>query len=125
MDFTGEIPLWTNRENSGAHAFTQYNPVLEMQSSGCVDIGDWCCKNDFLPNFIKIDTEGSEVRILKSLFAAGIRAHIALEAHSAELWEECKALFLANHYAPMAGNCVVGINWGIPVTMHPDGFFVR
>jgi hypothetical protein len=57
-----------------------------------VYLGDWLDTLKTKPNFIKIDTEGSEVEILKTLMVRGIRCPMAIETHDASLYDECKAV---------------------------------
>jgi FkbM family methyltransferase len=107
-------PFFNCPPNSGAHGFFQNethdpNPI----EVSVIDIGDWCLKN-FIPDFVKIDTEGCELQIMQSLMKAKLYPYIAYEAHSLALWAACNSLLIQNGYRSFGEGPVVGINWGIP-----------
>jgi FkbM family methyltransferase len=109
-----ETLLWSCPTNSGAHSYFRNGthaeqPILTTRAN----IGRWCLDH-FEPDFVKIDTEGSEVKIIRSILSAGFRPYFAFEAHSEALWDECRGIFVSYDYNAVPGECVVGINWGVP-----------
>ena len=107
-------PFFTCPANSGAHGFFRNPTHHHKPLSVCMlDIGVWCF-NKFMPDFVKIDTEGCELQIMESLMKSHIRPYIAFEAHSEYLWKECSYLLTKHGYKAFGEGPVVGINWGIP-----------
>lgn len=101
---TGErlfVPLWNEVNNSGGHSLHHcaghdYLYSLDVTS---LNVGKYCENYGLKPDFIKIDTEGEELVILKTLFASDIRPKgYAVECHSDELMRECSALLSENGY---------------------------
>jgi len=76
------IPFYFNAINSGGHGFFQNGQVSYSHDAIVIDIGYWLRAHNFKPTFVKIDTEGSEMDILTSLFASGHEPPMALEVHS-------------------------------------------
>lgn len=99
-DAFGPALLWEATNNSGGHSFTKVEAGQEPTPIECwlVDIGITIMQHDFEPDFVKIDTELSEFRILKSLMRTPYRPEIAAEIHNQEMWDSCTALLKANGY---------------------------
>lgn len=76
--------------NSGAHSLRRHDQCVGGGVwVGQVDIGKWLDRLGLAPDFIKVDTEGSEVKILESLFSYGVRVPMAVETHSDEHYDRC------------------------------------
>lgn len=107
----GNIVLHHCEANSGAHSIV-HNTGGPMVVCACWDIGNFIAPR-WKPDFIKIDAEGAEYHILKSLFEHGMRCPMAVEIHSEELWEKCSRLCAENgmlfSFAP--GTNRVGVNY--------------
>lgn len=105
--------LWENPFNTGGHSLFRNdqhtNPIPVMM----VDIGDWLNRIGFKPDFIKIDTEGMEADILKSLTRHGIKSNMALEIHSDALYQECRSI-LEWDFVFIAGDNPVGVHHCYP-----------
>jgi FkbM family methyltransferase len=93
--------------NSGAHSFFKHGQCSDVNYEvGVVYLGDWLDMLKIKPNFIKIDTEGSEAEILQTLMAKRIRCPMAIETHDANLYDLCRVIALSN-----------GMKW-LPETNH-------
>lgn len=99
-DTNGTGDLWPAIDNSGGHSFTKVSAGQEPNPISCrlIDIGEWLMKFGFNPDFVKIDTELAELRILQSLMRTPLRPEIAAEIHNAEMWSGCTALLLDKGY---------------------------
>lgn len=95
--------LWESIDNSGGHSFWRVPKGQEDKPIRClmVDIGKAIQRYAFKPDFVKIDTELSEFRILTSLMRTPFRPEIAAEVHNLEMWTNCRALLKANGYKLM------------------------
>lgn len=94
------LPLWPAIDNSGGHSFFHVGAGQEAEPIMCpmVSIGRWLMIHDFKPDFVKIDTELSEVHILSSLMETPFRPAIAAEVHNAEMWNGCREILRRNGY---------------------------
>lgn len=96
-NLTGLATLHECPENSGAHSLFWHNQCSDVgYSVGCIDIGQFLKASNICPDFIKIDTESSELNILESLFRSGIKTSMAIECHSHELYDKCRELAESN-----------------------------
>ncbi len=110
LDRDGRTLLHINKGNSGGHGIyqnAQHDHSVEVRA---IDIGQWLRGMCYFPKFAKIDTEGAELAILQSLKLAGLKMHMAIEMHSAELFAECKELLESQGYSftpqvPTVGVC--------------------
>lgn len=93
-------PLWQSVDNSGGHSFWKVEVGQKETPIMCnlVDIGRWLEMANFAPDFVKIDTELSEFRILTSLMRTKLRPEIAAEIHNQEMWDKCCALLKDKGY---------------------------
>jgi FkbM family methyltransferase len=99
------VDLWQSVDNSGGHSHVrvgagQYDIPLKCPA---LDIGRYLRSHPpTVPNFIKIDTELSEARIIRSLMTWGILApELAAEIHNQQMWDECRADLGAAGYKMM------------------------
>lgn len=94
------LPLWPAIDNSGGHSFFHVGAGQETEPIMCpmLSIGHWLMTHDFKPDFVKIDTELSEVHILSSLMETPFRPAIAAEVHNAEMWNGCREILRRNGY---------------------------
>lgn len=109
-DWNGQIVLHHCNDNDGAHSLVHQTngPMLVVE---CVDIGE-LLKSFAAFNFIKIDAEGAEYHILKSLLEHGIRCPMAVEIHSDELYAKCAHLCLEYGIRlEIEGSNPVGVNY--------------
>ncbi len=98
-DEDDRVDLWEMIGNSGGHSFFKCDGQ-EKEPIDCrvLDIGKWLDCFGFKPDFVKIDTENAELRILMSLMRTELRPAIAAEVHTRELWEQCCDLLKSNGY---------------------------
>lgn len=102
FDCDTTMALWLSIDNSGAHSlFKGEGQHTTPYPCPVVDIGPCLERLKFFPNFVKIDTELSEGRILSSLMKTKMRPEIAAEIHNQQMWDECTALLQANGYKTM------------------------
>lgn len=86
------LALWESVDNDGAHSWVhaegQKPEPIEVRT---LNIGLFLRAIGIVaPDFVKIDTELSEGRIIKSLMTNGIRPeYIAAEIHSHDMWHVC------------------------------------
>lgn len=99
-DEDGEGDLWLLIGNNGGHSFFHIEQGQEPTPIKCrlLDIGKWLESDGFNPDFVKIDTELSEFRIIRSLMRTKIRPEFACEIHSREMWDSCYGLLKQNGY---------------------------
>jgi len=77
--------------NTGAHSFFKHHLHSDVEYEvGCLDIGRFLRAWRVQPDFIKVDTEGAEWHILRSLFLHGRKASMAIECHDADLYDKCR-----------------------------------
>ncbi len=58
-----------------------------------IDIGEWAMRNRIFPDFVKLDTESSEEKIIHSILKAGLRPEFAIEIHTEKLFADCMTMF--------------------------------
>ena len=88
---TGAAKLHECPENNGAHSLFKHGGCSDAwHDVPTVDIGPWLCAVGFIPDFIKIDTEGAEGAIVESLIKCNIRADMAIECHDLMLYWRCR-----------------------------------
>jgi len=105
-----ECPL-----NSGAHSLFKHDQCSDVEYTVvCYDIGEFIGLFHLKPDFIKVDTEGAEYRILSSLFQRGIRTSMAIECHSADLYSSCRAVAEANSMTWLPNEVHVGVCYCFP-----------
>lgn len=99
-DKYGVINLWPSIDNSGGHSVVHVGAGQEDKpiEVATVDIGEWLLERQFKPDFVKIDTELSEVHILTSIMEMPFRPAIAAEVHNLEMWEGCRELLRRRGY---------------------------
>lgn len=100
-DEDGEADLWPAIDNSGGHSFFKVELGQEATPIKCklLDIGKWLEVEGFKPDFVKIDTELSEFRILTSIMRTHLRPEFAAEIHNRVMWDSCFGLLKANGYS--------------------------
>lgn len=108
-DKDGEETFWNNPLNSGGHSLWRNGQHDAGFTVMCVDIGPWLRSVCFEPDFVKIDTEGAEAKIVQSILSAGFRPFFALECHGPDLYESCKRLLTACGYKMLPETCHAGI----------------
>jgi FkbM family methyltransferase len=97
-NFTGAGILYQCDLNSGAHSLFKHELCgCVSHQVTCIDIGEFLKRNNIAPDFIKIDTESSEVDILNSLLFAGIRTNMAIEVHDPKLYFYCRGMAETNN----------------------------
>jgi len=88
---SGKGRLYECPANDGAHSLFKHGGCSEVfHQVPTVDIGPWLCALGFIPDFIKIDTEGAEGAIIESLLHVGIVADMAVECHDLMLYWRCR-----------------------------------
>lgn len=100
-DEDGEGDLWLLIGNNGGHSFFHIDKGQEPTPIKCrlLDIGKWLISHGFKPDFVKIDTELSEFRILKSIMRTNLRPEFAAETHGEYgVWDSCARLLKDNGY---------------------------
>ncbi len=97
-DRNGHLPLYTSKDNSGGHSMIVFEGYDEMIHSTTIDLGWWCIMQQVVPQFVKIDAECSELKILQSLLRTELRPAMALEIHTDELYRECRAFLKSKGY---------------------------
>lgn len=112
--YFGRADLWISKENTGAHSLIQYDKQMTSTQCSVIDIGKWCKSIGFIPDFVKIDTEGSEGDILHSFMRHKIYPSIAVEVHSVDLLQFCK-IQLKEHYTFHQGGAEVGVHHATPL----------
>jgi len=77
-----------------------------------LSLDDAAYERHFVPDLVKIDVEGSELRVLKGAerLLTERRPHLVVETHSAELEHECAELLRRYRYEPR----VVRQRWWLP-----------
>ena len=111
-DADARVAFHCNSAHTGGHSVIrnhQHDGEVQVMA---VDIGSWLAQRRLRPDFVKIDTEGAETRILASLLRAGWRPYVAYEAHSVELYHECRALLEAYGYKVTPKEEWVGVCYG-------------
>ncbi len=94
-----QCPLWRNSGNTGGHSLWRNEQHDAFDLVPAVNIGAFVLGMEATPDFIKIDTEGAEWKIVSSLlFHAGSKllskpTHIALEVHTEALAVDLQATF--------------------------------
>jgi FkbM family methyltransferase len=58
-----------------------------------IDVGAWAARNNIVPQFVKLDAESSEEKVIRSILLADLRPEFAIEVHTEELYGHCKELF--------------------------------
>jgi len=94
--------LKNNVQNSGGHSFYTADkpPYCFSIEVPVINIGRSCLEGEIYPAFVKIDTEGSELEILTTLFENSLRPiALAIECHGKELFDSCKALLEHHRYS--------------------------
>ncbi len=100
LNINSRMPLWRNKGNSGGHSL--FDKHEESDTVSTINIGAFVLGMERPPDFIKIDTEGSELSIVGSLLVqceSRLRdrgTHIAMEVHCKELSVSLKNLFDAH-----------------------------
>lgn len=104
--------LHCNPLNTGANSI-EYN-CGSGQDEGvvCMNVGEMFQSTPL--TFVKIDAEGMEYRIIKSLLFHGLRPFITFEAHSEKLYQDCHALLNEYGYRFVYGDNDVGVHWAHP-----------
>ena len=80
---------------------------VEQASIGCgpgeVGLDDWCEREGFVPDFIKLDIEGAEADALRSAIRilSAHHPHVIVEVHSLRLEAECGDFLLGLGYRPL------------------------
>lgn len=99
-DEDGYGELWPSIDNSGGHSFWRVPAGQADKPIDCLlyDIGAWLKRLGFRPDFVKIDTELSELHILTSLMRTDLRPEIAAEIHNLEMWNACRELLKRHGY---------------------------
>ena len=100
-DKDGEGDLWLLIGNNGGHSFFHIEHGQEPIPIRCplVDIGQWLVSYAFTPDFVKIDTELSELRILTSIMRTELRPEFAAETHGDPgVWDSCSRLLKQHGY---------------------------
>lgn len=110
----GPCSLYLNRLNCGGHSLLDWGVFHETQPCKGIDIGRYITSRDAKPSFIKIDTEGSEVEILRSLIQNGISCPMAIECHNHDLYKECVELATSAALRWIDGDSPVGVNYIMP-----------
>lgn len=88
------VDLWPSIDNSGGHSHVHVGAGQRDKPIQCpaFDVGAFLKHRHFNPTFIKIDTELSEARIIRSLTRWGVLAkEIAIEVHNQEMWDRCRS----------------------------------
>lgn len=106
--------LFLNRLNCGGHSLLDWGVLYETQPCEGIDIGKFITNRGHPPSFIKIDTEGSEVEILKSLVQHGIICPMAVECHNHDLYKECVEIIAGTSMRWIDGDSPVGVNYVMP-----------
>ncbi len=108
------LHLKINPENSGAHCLDENYPVEgESVLVSAVDIGFWLNSWNVGFNFAKIDTEGSELKILQSLERSGLRFPMAIEMHSTEMYIACKEVLQRQGYRVEPEAITIGVCYAL------------
>lgn len=99
-DEDGEADLWPAIDNSGGHSFFHVGAGQEPTPIRCrlLDIGRWLQEERFRPDFVKIDTELSEARIIRSILRTDQRPEFAAEIHNIHMWNDCLEMLKAKGY---------------------------
>ena len=108
LDENGTAELYLCPDNTGAHSLFEKE---NRESTPCatLNIGAYCYKLGLHPDFIKIDTEGSEYHILKSLLEHGLACPMAIECHTEELFNHCQNLALSRGHTLVPSGGPVGV----------------
>lgn len=114
FDANTHMDLQINPGNSGGHGFYPNFPPDAHVSVKVVDIGLWLVVSGWIPDFVKIDTEGSELNILESLVRHNVRSALAIEVHSVELYRKCRSLLEYNNYEFQPTVEHVGVCYAVP-----------
>lgn len=97
----GQRAFYNHPLNCGGHSFFQSCDAHKfLKDCMTVDIGHWLLCWPFQPNFIKIDTEGSEEDIVLSLMNWGLLKtlpHIAVETHSTNAHKALASILSHTH----------------------------
>lgn len=101
--------------NTGANSLFKHNQCSDVEYEvGCIDIGGFLNAAKILPDFIKVDTEGSEYNILESLMRVGIRANMSIECHDERLYDRCRAIAESYQMEWLPKNNHVGVCYCFP-----------
>lgn len=110
------VLIWSNHGNSGGNSlFRSGSDYTESVLVPAINIGAFVWGMNRRPEFIKIDTEGSEYNIILSLLShAGewlktSSTHIAVEVHSKEMAEGLQQLFTLSGWNFRPKDNAVGI----------------
>jgi FkbM family methyltransferase len=109
------LPLHECPANSGAHSLLKHRLHSDVSYDvGCIDIGLFLMAWGIGPDFIKIDTEGAELEILRTLFLAGIKTNMAIECHDANLYAKCRIVAEAHGMEWLPKENHVGVCYCFP-----------
>lgn len=100
-DEDGQGDLWELIGNNGGHSFFHIQHGQKPNPIKCrlVDIGKWLEAEGFKPDFVKVDTELSEFRILTSIMRTNLRPEFAAETHGEPtVWDSCARLLKHHGY---------------------------
>ncbi len=99
FDLSGFARLHECPTNSGAHSLFKHGQCSDVSwRVERVDIGIWLRLANYIPDFIKMDTEGAEGAIVESLMRCHVHADMAIETHDANLYWQCRnAIEAAGH----------------------------
>ncbi len=106
------VLLHHNTGNTGGHSIYKNGQHSKHFIVPCVKSSEYL--EDLQVRFVKCDTEGSELEILRDLVPVLMPPiDIAFEAHSAELYAACKELLTSNgfKFEPMTVNVDVCYAW--------------
>ncbi len=94
LDQTGRGKLYLNSGNSGGHSLCGSSGFVKVN---CVRASEFVWGKPV--RFVKLDAEGSELEILRDLVPVlASPVDIAFEAHSAQLYRDCKELLVKAGY---------------------------
>lgn len=111
MDIDGLMNLYHLPGNCGGHSYFPGPAHSNNTITSVVNIGRWA--RMLQPTFVKIDTEGSELRILRSMLNHNIEAHYTYEVHNDNLYHDCRSLLEERGYAVYPKDVVVGVCWAV------------
>lgn len=98
LDEDKTMNLWEEEGNSGGNSFFKPKGRNKYVPTNVLNIGKWLAASHFMPTVVKIDAERSENLILESLMAINLKADMAIEIHSKELFDKCSTILKSNGY---------------------------
>lgn len=109
-----EMGIDINPKNSGGHTLFGRPEFVECPVVKCVDINSWLEREGISPTFAKIDTEGSEYRIVSSLALPARKIPMAIEIHSISLYSHCRSILALHGYDFEPKQPHIGVCYAIP-----------